>query len=177
MTSNSDLIRYFQNVKQIYLRGILTRKRYNTFVFLTPYWENHFQVMKIKLSLKKIKLSYLEILEGLTTHYILIVKISRGNSFVPRSGIFSTSSGTFCTRPWYKKYQYWNFNHKQVVEEVFNFWWSNSLDNSRKDVSFLRQDKYFVPSLHTVFLIVMLTGSALIWNHFINPCVINATGT
>jgi hypothetical protein len=55
------------------------------------------------------------------THGINLSKISRENSFVPRSGIFSTSSGTFCTRPWYKKYQYWNFKHKQVVEEVFNF--------------------------------------------------------
>ena len=63
MTSNSDLIRYFQNVKQIYLRGILTRKLYDPFIFLTPYWENHFQVMKIKLSLLKIKLSYLEIFQ------------------------------------------------------------------------------------------------------------------
>ncbi len=36
LTSNSDLIRNFQNVKQIYLRGILTRKLYDTFIFLTP---------------------------------------------------------------------------------------------------------------------------------------------
>ena len=37
LTSNSDLMRDFQNVKQIYLRGILTRKLYDPFIFLTPY--------------------------------------------------------------------------------------------------------------------------------------------
>ena len=39
-------------------------------------------------------------------------KISREKSFVPRVGIFSTSSGTKNTKSWYKKYQYWNSNQE-----------------------------------------------------------------
>ena len=39
-------------------------------------------------------------------------KISREKSFVPRLGIFSTSSGTKNTKPWYKKYQYWYSNQE-----------------------------------------------------------------
>ena len=113
LTSNSDLIRYFQNVKQIYLRGILTRKLYDPFIFLTPYWENHFQVMKIKLSC-------LEILEGLTTHYIrfwllkfqgkivlyqgLVFFLPVVVFFLPRSGTKSTTTGILITNKLWRRY-------------------------------------------------------------------------
>lgn len=168
-------------VIQIRILLVFKDSTYSLDVYCTPQSEWWMHPLMSMLRFEKQLIVISRVYCGMTcteiTHGINLSKISRENSFVPRSGIFSTSSGTFCTRPWYKKYQYWNFNPKQVVEEKINFWWSDALDNLRKDVSLLRQDKYFVPSLHIVFLIVMLTGSALIWNRFINPCVINATGT
>ena len=58
------------------------------------------------------------VLEDVTTHSRILStwtrtsKISRVKNLVPRSGILSTTAGNKNTRPWYKKYHCWHFNHK-----------------------------------------------------------------
>ena len=75
---------------------------------------NHFRLLN--------RLLYIlyNVLVDITTHSRILStwthtsKISRVKNLVPRSGILSTTAGNKNTRPWYKKYHCWHFNHKPI---------------------------------------------------------------